>query len=63
MEPMCSPEDNLAPRILTMSPLSPENSGTSARILGLLKMVEKLPFKMVPAVVPKIEDKNRVGVL
>lgn len=63
MEPMCNPEDNLAPRILTKSPLSPENKGTRARILGLFKIAEKLPFKIVPAVVPNRDDKNNVGVL
>ena len=63
IDPICNPEDNLAPRILTRSPLSPENKGTKARILGLLKITEKLLFRMVPAVVPRIEDKKRAGVL
>ena len=63
IEPMCKPEDNRAPKILTRSPLSPENNGTKAKIPGLFKIAEKLPFKMVPAVVPNSEDKNRVGVL
>ena len=63
MDPMCNPEDNRAPKILTKSPLSPENNGTNAKILGLLKIVEKLLFKMVPAVVPNSDDRNSVGVL
>lgn len=63
IEPICKLEESLAPRILTRSPLSPENKGTKARILGLLKITEKLPFKIVPAVVPKMEDKNKAGVL
>lgn len=63
MDPICNPEDNLAPRMLTRSPLCPENNGTNARILGLLRIVEKLLFKMVPAVVPNSDDRNSVGVL
>ena len=60
---MCNLEANLAPRILTRSPLSPENNGTKARILGLFKITEKLLFRIVPAVVPRIEDKKSTGVL
>ena len=63
MDPMCKPEDNRAPKILTRSPLSPENRGTRDKMLGFPKIVEKLPFKIVPAVVPNRDAKNRVGVL
>lgn len=63
MDPMCNPEDNLAPKMLTRSPLCPENNGTNARMLGLFRIVEKLLFKMVPAVVPNSDDRNSVGVL
>lgn len=63
IDPMCNPEDNLAPRMLTRSPLSPENNGTRARMPGLLRIVEKLLFKIVPAVVPNRDEINKVGVL
>ena len=63
INPICNPEDNLAPSILTKSPLSPENKGIRARMLGLFKITENVLFRMVPAEAPRIEDKNRVGVL
>ncbi len=62
IKPKCNPEDNLAPKILTKLPLSPENKGTKVNKLGLDNKVSAELFKIPPEILPKIEQINKTGV-
>ena len=62
IKPECSPEDNLAPNILTKSPLSPENRGTNVNKVGFVSKVDSQLSNINPANIPKNEHKTNVGV-
>ena len=62
IKPEWSPEDNLAPKMLTNPPLSPENNGTKVNNVWFLSNVLIELFNIPPATVPKMEQKNKTGV-
>ena len=62
IKPEWSPEDNLAPKMLTKPPLSPENNGTKVNNVWFLSNVVIELFNIPPASVPKMEQKNNTGV-
>ena len=62
IKPEWRPDDNLAPKILTILPLSPENNGIKVNNVGLDKSVEIELLNIPPANTPKIEQINNTGV-